>query len=255
MSISVRTALLCAAAALFTAPALAQSSYQCVRGELLGGPQGFACETDTQGRIVNVKPRALTETAPQTRSVPAPQASPTGTTVYRGTTGTHIPHQPAPRQYTTPRTTTSTTTRTYTYTQQPTPRTYTYRSQPTPAPVQQTQTFARSPVHPILYICNETVARLRDTRDGRRQYEVCYSDLRPLDDRSAEILFDRVSSAARKACRAQITGSLIRGDRRCRRDAIEQAVFDVNSPALDAVYSDETGRAIPRVRVGRPIYR
>jgi len=267
MSKSIQIAALCAVAAVFSAPAIAQSSYQCVGGELLGGPQGFACETDANGRIVNVKPRAFTQTAPQPKPMPRPQTqSQSGTTVYRGTARTHVPHQPAPRQYTAPRTTTSTTTRTYTYSQQPAPvtRTYSYTQQPAP----QAYTYRHQPApqyhRPVMqqrlvplvhYECADDIYRLNDTRDGRRQYEVCYTDLRPLDYRSAVRLYDRINRAARKACRGQTTGSLISRDRSCRRDALEQAVFDVDSPSLDAVYSDKTGRAIPRVRVGRPIYR
>lgn len=263
MSSSIKIAALASAIAIIAMPAVAQSNFQCVGGELLGGPQGFACETDGQGRIINVQPRAHTEKAPQQR--PVQQVQPQGTTVYRGTTRTHVPHQPATRTYTQPRTTTSTTTRTYSYTHAPAPVTRTYTHTPPPAPrtyrhqpttVYRSHSPAPKPIRPILWLCDDQVTRLGDTRDGRRQYEVCYADLRPLNYRAAEELYSRVSTAARRACRGgHVTGSLISRDRSCRREAIKQAVFDVDSPALDAVYSDKTGRQIPRVRVGRPIYR
>ncbi|MEL7231165.1 MAG: UrcA family protein [Pseudomonadota bacterium] len=281
MLTSIRVAALCATLSLAAAPALAQSNFQCVGGELLGGPQGFACETDAEGNIINVQPSAMVETAPTPRPAPVPRAQTRTTTIYRsGTPSTvHTPqtrqtyrstHRPQTR-YTTRATTTTTTsapvTRTYRSSQAPTTRTtstYTTRSTYTHAPQPR---YARPPARTVYYApapqriaptprrCEPILLRLKDTRDGRRQFEVCYADLTPLGFSGADALYDRIQTAAKRACRGHSSFSLIRTDRRCRRDAVRQAVIDVNTRDLDVVYADRTGRSIPRVRVGRPIYR
>lgn len=302
MSISIKIAAFCAATALFSSSAFAQSSYQCVGGELLGGPQGFACEQDAQGRIINVKPRAYT----QARPAPTPQ--PRATTVYRGTSPSTV-HTPRIRTVThtapAPQTRTYTQRQTYhepsqgqrpqTYTRQQAPVTQTYSSHShaprtqtythSHAPTTYTQstyttrstyshartrphtTYRHAPTAPVYYTphqpavapayrrCDPTLQRLRNTRDGARRFEVCFADLTPLGFSGAEALYNRIQTAARRACRNTSSFSLISNSRSCRRDAIKQAVIDVNSPSLDTVYAERTGRSIPRVRVGRPIYR
>lgn len=269
---SIRLASVCATLALAATPALAQSNFKCVGGELLGGPQGFVCDTDSAGNIINVQPRALQQAAPTTQAAPAAQTRTQTTTVYRGGTPTtvHTPrsqdtytttHQAQTRYVTRSATPTAhpPVTRTYRPTHAPTTRTYsTYTTRSTythkPAP---TVTYTPAPqrVAPTPRSCGKTLQRLRDTRDGRRQIEVCYSDLDPLSLSGADALYNRLQTAARRACRGGSSLSLISNDRRCRRDAVRQAVLDVDSPELDVVYAERTGRTIPRVRVGRPIYR
>lgn len=284
-----RLLLLAAASITLSAPAFAQA-YQCVGGELLGGPANYGCETNAQGKITSVGPRTSAPTRATTtvrRAMPAPV-----TTTRRA--APMVTHSPAPRvthrtqapiQYARPSTTT--TTRTVTSTHAPTrtysqshshgagqPLTHThshthYNHAPVTthrpvtrtysAPVrtysQPTTTYSRPIYTPPPRVaavrratCDEAYTRLNDASDGRKRYEVCYADLTPVTVATADDIYDRISSAARKACRGGT--SLFGNDRSCRRDAIYRAVVDVNLPALDSYYANKSGRYVPRVTVG-----
>lgn len=83
-----RLVLIAGFAAALASPAVAQS-YKCVSGELLGGPEGYSCETNAQGEIVSVRPGKSTQTT--TRTVT--RSAPTTRTVTRSATTTHsAPH-------------------------------------------------------------------------------------------------------------------------------------------------------------------
>lgn len=279
-----RLLLLAAASITLSGPALAQA-YQCVGGELLGGPANYGCETNAQGKITSVGPRtSARKTTTVRRAAPAPVT----TTRRAAPTVTH--RTQAPIQYARPSTTTRTVTSTHaparTYSQphshgtgQPLTHTHShthYNSAPVtthrpvtrtysapvhrPAPVrtysQPTTTYSRPIYTPPPRVaavrratCDEAYTRLNDTRDGRKRYEVCYADLTPVTGATADDIYGRISTAARKACRGG--SSLFGNDRKCRRDAIYRAVMDVNLPALDSYYAKKTGRYVPRVTVGR----
>ncbi|MEM1086644.1 MAG: UrcA family protein [Pseudomonadota bacterium] len=266
----IRVVALSAAISLTLAQAFGQSNFQCVGGELLGGPEGFACETDTAGNIINVQPRALVERAPTQPVAPAPQRQTHTTTIYRSGTPTTV-HTPTTRS-TTPRVhrsaaptyreTHGATTRTYsTYSTRTTvTHTPTYAHTPRPSYTVTPSRTVRSAPLPVRYgpdprRCAPTLQRLKNTRDGRRQFEVCYSDLLPLGFSGAEALYNRIETAAQRACRGQSSFSLISNDRRCRRDAVRRAVIDVDDRELDVIFAEQTGRSIPRVRVGDPVFR
>lgn len=293
-----RLLLLAAASITLSAPAFAQA-YQCVGGELLGGPANYGCETNAQGQITSVGPRT---SAPKTTTVRRAAPAPVTTTRRAAPMVTHSPaprvthRTQAPIQYARPsttRTVTSTHAPTRTYSQshshgagqplththshthyntapvtthRPVTRTYSAPVNPTyaapvhrPAPVrtysQPTTTYSRPIYTPPPRVaavmrptCDQAYTRLNDTRDGRKRYEVCYADLTPVTIATADNIYDRISSAARKACRGGT--SLFGNDRSCRRDAIYRAVVDVNLPALDSYYANKTGRHVPRVTVG-----
>jgi len=288
-----RLLLLAAASITLSAPAFAQA-YQCVGGELLGGPANYGCETNAQGKITSVGPRA---SAPKTTTVR--RAAPAPVTTTRRATPTVRHRTQAPIQYARPSSTTTRTvtthrapTRTYSQpahshgagqplththshthynnapatTHRPVTRTYSAPvtrsySAPVhrPAPVrtysQPTTSYSRPIYTPPPRVaavrratCNEAYTRLNDTRDGRKRYEVCYADLTPVTVATADDIYSRISSAARKACRGGT--SLFGNNRSCRRDAIYRAVVDVNLPALDSYYAKKSGRYVPRVTVG-----
>ena len=104
----------------------------------------------------------------------------------------------------------------------------------------------------------KTIKRIKSTRDGRPRYKVCYADLAPLDTYSVSKLYERIETAARRACRGHSVWAARRGDRECRKEAVFNAVQDVNSPKLYDFYLSKTsrhkGRHVPHVIVGDPIY-
>lgn len=141
-----------------------------------------------------------------------------------------------------------------------------------PAPV---VTYQQLPAHPPVPVpypthqverydwlameqCREdTIRRLPNTRDGDRQYSVCYSDLMHLSayDRNVELL-DRIETASRRACRDQGISSFYssRARRSCQEDATEDAVYSANLPGLVDLYNYREHGYTPNVEVGRPIY-
>lgn len=185
-----------------------------------------------------------------------------------------------------PTTSYNTTTTTRTYVAPPAP---VYRPAPTPAPVVNpcyqpnpcgtvTRTYVAPAPHQPTYVAppppvythpappvqwlavddcgHKVIRRLKDGRDGERRYEVCYSDLRQLSayDRNTTLL-ERIELAAKRAC--DDTGFSFysrRGERSCRNDATEDAVFAANVPGLVEFYYAKTGKRRPNVEVGAPIY-
>ena len=104
--------------------------------------------------------------------------------------------------------------------------------------------------------CREnTVRRLPRTRDGERQYEVCYADLMHMSDyeRNSELL-ERIETASRRACRDGLNALYSRrATRSCREEATLDAVYAANLPGLVDLYNHREGRYVPNVNVGRPI--
>ncbi|MEM8616061.1 MAG: UrcA family protein [Pseudomonadota bacterium] len=332
---------LLAAGALFGLPASAQS-YRCVGGELLGGPDGYRCETNTNGQITRVTPPPQTgprgmpmatqplpqtpgttvRSTPITRTVPATRTVPVTRTVpaqthhhvytrrvtpapvvrrYALPTSHHLAVQPQPQ-------TGYTVTRRYVTQQSAAPKpsiaspthhhqrapfgagydsytphrtvTRTRRAPPRqPAPIHYAETRLQKPStvraveRPLEHrlpnyipsgrvqkrisptatavwrgVCADKISRLSDTKDGRKRYEVCYSDLKPITSATADDLYGRIRLAARRACGR--SGALSGANRSCQRSAIRDAVVEVNRPALDAIYASKTGKRVPRVKVG-----
>ena len=104
--------------------------------------------------------------------------------------------------------------------------------------------------------CAQDITRLRDDRDGRERYEVCYRDLSPVVDQDrVEILYSRIAQAADQACDANRGSRLYnRAARRCEDDAVERAVYDTGLEALQRYHLIRTGQGTPRVTVG-PLHR
>lgn len=246
-----RLVIIAGIATLFASPALAQS-YKCVGGELLGGPEGYHCETNANGEIVSVRPgthsqstsRTVTRSVPTTRTVSRSATSAHATPrsrsvsshnhVHTHTDGTRHSHPHSHGSAHSSHRSAPTVTHSYT---RPAPRqTYRYTPPARPAP------------RP-LPTCDTAYTRLPDTRDGRRQIEVCYADLTPVTVATADSVYARIKSAARKACRGA-RFSLYGTSRSCERDAVYDAVVDVNLPALDSLYAKKSGKRIPRVTVG-----
>lgn len=244
--------------ALLALPTYAQS-YKCVGGELLGGPEGYTCETNAQGEITSVQPgnsqsRSVTTTRTMTRSAPVTQTvrrqthvaprphithqtaqahshgRTTHTHIHTHTDGTRHSHAHSHGQVTSHVTTTHRPVTTV----RPAPR-------PLPAP-------APRPA-PVPATCDFAYKKISDTRDGRPRYNVCYSDLKPITGATADSLYSRIRTAARRACRSH-GFSIYGASRSCERDAIYDAIVDVNLPALDRYYASKTGKRVPRVTVG-----
>lgn len=134
---------------------------------------------------------------------------------------------------------------------------YPYQPAPQPAPIAQPPVY-----HPIarpVETCGaDIIERLSDTRDGRRQYSVCYSDINgyPVEERNL-ILLKRIEEASERACREATSSVLysLRARRDCEEETTEEAVFASNVPGLVRTYNVANGKYIPNVDVGRPIYR
>ena len=271
-----RLLLLAAASITLSAPAFAQA-YQCVGGELLGGPANYGCETNAQGKIISVRPRTKAPTravttvrraAPRVThrtQAPIQYARPSTTTTTRTATRTHAPARTHSQPHSHGAGQSYTHTHSHTHynpapvpTHRPVTRTYAapvHRPAPVRTYSQPTTTYSRPIYTPPPRVaavrratCDAAYTRLNDTRDGRKRYEVCYADLTPVTLATADDIYGRISSAARKACRGG--SSLFGNNRSCRRDAIYRAVVDVNLPALDSYYTNKTGRYVPRVTVG-----
>jgi UrcA family protein len=250
-------------------PALAQS-YQCVGGELLGGPEGYSCETNASGEITSVQPAAASTrtvtttrpvtTRPMTTTRTVTRSAPTTTTIRRHThtaprpTTTHRPastHNHGPITHTHMHTHSDGTRHSHAHSHGSTSThvTTTHRPvttvRPTPMPIRPS---APRPA-PIPADCDAAYTKLPDTRDGRRQFEVCYADLKPITSATADSLYARINSAAWRACRGHGL-SFYNTSRSCQRAAVLDAVRDVNLPALDSYYARKTGKRVPRVTVG-----
>ncbi|WP_300375522.1 hypothetical protein [Henriciella sp.] len=295
---------------LIAAPASAKA-FQCVNGVLEGGPPGFVCSTDTQGKIVDIhqpEPHAYPETRiyRTTRSVLDPQ----GHTTYQEDRYTRsqvlkgaasgprasyrqdtLSSQPAPRVQ-----------RTYTYSAPA------HRAYPSAPEVHGVRVFrggsegttrpcsyyaaehgvttyrgcahSHREVHydstPELYgarheapprrarpgrdivpvvgisrgVCDRRIRRLGDDRAGRTRYEVCYSDLQPVYGGRVELLYDRIATAARRACRGQAGYGAYARRNDCEDQAVEAAVYDTGLQSLVSFHAAKTGRRQPNVIVG-----
>jgi UrcA family protein len=247
-----RLVLIAGFAAALASPAVAQS-YKCVSGELLGGPEGYSCETNAQGEIVSVRPGKSTQTTTRT----ATRSAPTTRTVTRSATTTHsAPHTHGSNSHNHTHTHTDGTRHSHPHSHGA--QHTSHRAAPTvtrttsrPAPRQRlSYTPPKRPVPRPLPTCDTAYTRLPDTKDGRRQIEVCYADLTPVTVATADSVYARIKSAARKACRGQ-GFSRYGTNRSCERGAVYDAVMDVNLPALDSLYAQKSGKRIPRVKVGQ----
>lgn len=100
------------------------------------------------------------------------------------------------------------------------------------------------------------IERMSDTRDGRKQYSVCYSDLTHLPPQDFSwALLERMERASDKACE-QSSSVLysIRAERECREETLERSVYETKMPLVINAYLVKTGKRQPKVHVGDPIY-
>ena len=139
---------------------------------------------------------------------------------------------------------------------------------PCPAHGQTNHSHHTCPVHapqqqvvyapiPVETCHGKIIERLSNTRDGRKQYSVCYSDLTHLPPQDFSwALLERMERAADKAC-DQSSSVLysIRAERECREETLERSVYETNMPVVVDAYLIKTGKRQPKVRVGDPIYR
>lgn len=102
--------------------------------------------------------------------------------------------------------------------------------------------------------CQQDITKLRDDRQGRARYEVCFRDLTPVGGERVEVLYSRIERAADEACDVNRSSIARWASQRCEADAIDRAVYDTGLEALASYHRVRTGRATPRVRVG-PLQR
>jgi UrcA family protein len=99
--------------------------------------------------------------------------------------------------------------------------------------------------------CERGIRQLRNDRDGRKRYEVCYRDLQPVYGANVEVLYSRIERAAEEACEVNGVAAIYRsGTRKCERQTIENAVYDTGLEGLRNFHVAATGRGRPRVTVG-----
>ena len=104
---------------------------------------------------------------------------------------------------------------------------------------------------------DDIIERISDTRDGRKRYSVCYSDLNtmPLQERNL-VLIKRMEEASERACDASSSVLYsIRAQRECEEETLQASVYEADLPGLVQAYHQVTGTYRPNVEVGRPIYR
>jgi hypothetical protein len=102
--------------------------------------------------------------------------------------------------------------------------------------------------------CQQDITKLRDDRQGRARYEVCFRDLTPVGGERVEVLYSRIERAADEACDVNRSSIAPWASQRCEAGAIDRAVYDTGLEALASYHRVRTGRATPRVRVG-PLQR
>jgi UrcA family protein len=76
-----------------------------------------------------------------------------------------------------------------------------------------------------------------------RQVRVTYADLDLSQPSDAQRLYNRLRRATAYVCATPASSVLHRYDRACRDATLDQAVADLNNPALAAIHSD---RVAPR---------
>lgn len=98
-------------------------------------------------------------------------------------------------------------------------------------------------------VCNHKISRLGDDEQGRTRYDVCYADLQPVYGGRVEKLYDRLETAAKRAC--SYSSSIAQVARRsdCRKQAVEMAVYETGLQSLVNYHLAKTGGR-PRVVVG-----
>lgn len=104
--------------------------------------------------------------------------------------------------------------------------------------------------------CEKEIRRIKSTKDGRRRYEVCFSDLMHLPEhkRNYELL-ERMETAAKRVCRNSTSSFGTRYYRSCREESLEESVLHAaHVPGLVEAYYYKTGKKKPQVKVGKPIY-
>ena len=98
----------------------------------------------------------------------------------------------------------------------------------------------------LLSACSVGVQAAR-ADDSRAQVKVSYADLNLSSTQGAETLYRRIKSAAGEVCYPgeEMNLSLMAKRRACIQKAISDAVMDVGSPTLIAVYNTHEGRSQP----------
>jgi len=99
--------------------------------------------------------------------------------------------------------------------------------------------------------CSSPVFRDRSFIENRTKTFVCYDDLAPISEETAELVYQRIKRASKRAC-PSLGKAPLAAVKACRSDAVEQAVFQINDPLLLSVYAIENGVSANTVPVGQP---
>jgi UrcA family protein len=88
-----------------------------------------------------------------------------------------------------------------------------------------------------------SVAQASDSGDSFAQNTVSYGDLNLTDMRGVQVLYSRLSSAAKTVCDMPDSRELERTvvAKRCVEHAMVQAITTVNNPLLTSLYLAKTG--------------
>ncbi len=99
--------------------------------------------------------------------------------------------------------------------------------------------------------CSSPVFRDRSFIENRTKTFVCYDDLAPISEETAELVYQRIKKASKRAC-PRLGEAPLATVKACRSDAVEQAVFQINDPLLLSVYATKNGVSANTVPVGQP---
>lgn len=283
-------------------------SFQCIDGQLVGGPEGFSCRINAQGQIVDVEKRVdrgasyispgqpgssystytrtQTYTAPPTTTTKivrysSPAAAPRVTRTYSYSQPVYSQsapsYAPAPEvrnvqvyrggaagatrpcsYYSSGANVTTYTGCSGSHASKVTRRTTMYLDPNPQQPelaggahyVQPRPSYDYATVVGLNSgVCDRKIRRLDEDYEGRARYEVCYADLQPVYGGRVEKLYDRLETAAKRACGSGSSISRISTTRDCRKQAVEMAVYDTGLQSLVNYHVAQTGGR-PRVVVG-----
>jgi UrcA family protein len=96
-----------------------------------------------------------------------------------------------------------------------------------------------------------SVAQAADLSDSATQRTVSYGDLNLTDAAGAQVLYSRLTSAAKTVCDMTDQRELARtgAARHCMEQAMVQAVNSVNNPMLTSLYLAKTGTTEKRFAI------
>lgn len=98
-------------------------------------------------------------------------------------------------------------------------------------------------------ICTRKIQRRETLSPRSTRYDVCYADLQPVHGRQVTRLYDRIETAARRACGTRAGYGAGRDREACEAVAIDTAVYRTGLQVLVDHHVGETGSR-PRIIVG-----